>query len=158
MLTKVGVVQSTLRRRWQLNSVRDDRGSTVPLILGFFVIALMMVAGAVLASDAFTKQRDLQSVCDGAALAAANAIDGPAARTQTLTAALPLAQVQQAVQTYLDRDPERGQITITAALSASGRVAMLNCTQHTRLAFQRLLAHPNGFDQHATSTAEGSLR
>lgn len=144
-----------LKQRYNL---RDDRGSTIPLILGFFVIALVMAAGAVLASDAFTKQRDLQSVCDGAALAAANAIDGSAARTQTLTAALPLAQVQHAAQSYLDRDPERGRVTITATLSADGRAARMDCTQHTTLAFQRLLAHPNGFDQHATSTAEGTLR
>lgn len=157
MLSHAGISRDTLWQRCQRNMVRDDRGSTVPLILGFFVIALMMVAGAVLASDAFTKQRGLQSVCDGAALAAANAVDGPAARTQTLTAALPLAQVQQAAQSYLDRDPDRGQVTITATLSANGRVTLLDCSRHTTLAFQGLLAHPNGFDQHATSTAQGSL-
>ena len=62
----------------RLARLSDDRGSTIPLILGFFLIGLLMVGGAVLASDAFTHQRDLQSVCDGAAIAGANAIDGPA--------------------------------------------------------------------------------
>ena len=49
----------------------DDRGSTVPLILGFFLIALLVVAGAVALGDAFVDQRNLQDVCDGAAAAAA---------------------------------------------------------------------------------------
>jgi hypothetical protein len=30
-----------------------DRGSTIPLVLGFFIVAFMMVAGAVAAGDAF---------------------------------------------------------------------------------------------------------
>jgi hypothetical protein len=153
MPSRAGLRQS-LRGRLE---PADDRGSTIPLILGFFLIALVMVAGAIVASDAFTKQRDLQSVCDGAALAAANAVDGPAARTETLTAALPLAPVQQAAQSYLDRDPARQQVTVRAALSADGHLVLLDCSQHTTLAFQRLLGRPNGFDQHVTSSAQGDL-
>ena len=49
---------------------RDDTGSTIPLIIGFFLISMLMVAGSVAAGDAFVQQRGLQDVCDGAALAA----------------------------------------------------------------------------------------
>ena len=31
----------------------DDRGSTIPLILGCFVVAFLIVAGSVAAGDAF---------------------------------------------------------------------------------------------------------
>jgi hypothetical protein len=52
---------------------RRDRGSTIPLILGFVIVAFFLVAGAVALGDAFVQQRDLQDVCDGAAAAAAAA-------------------------------------------------------------------------------------
>ena len=62
----------------------DDRGSTIPLILGCFVVAFLIVAGSVAAGDAFLQQRNLQSVCDGAAAAAATSADLAAARETRL--------------------------------------------------------------------------
>lgn len=140
-----------------MNRVRDDRGSVTPLILGFFLIGLLVVAGAVLASDAFTKQRDLQSVCDGAAIAAANALDTGAARTQTLSGAVPLAGVQQASAAYLARDPDRAAVTIRASLSADGQAVLADCRQRTKLAFGALIGRGNGVEEHATASARGSL-
>jgi hypothetical protein len=136
----------------------DDRGSTIPLILGFFLIGLLMVAGAVLASDAFTKQRDLQSVCDGAAVAGANAIDGPAARTRELRTALPLAAVQAAVEHYLAADAGRAEVSVQAAVSADGSTVLADCRTHTHPAFARLIGHPDGIDQHARSEARGIVQ
>lgn len=136
----------------------DDRGSTIPLILGFFLIGLLMVAGAVLASDAFTHQRDLQSVCDGAAIAGANAIDGPAARTQQLRTALPLASVQAAVQSYLAEDARRSEVSVQAVVAADGSTVLTDCRVTTRLAFARLIGHPDGIDQHARSQAQGIVQ
>ncbi|MDQ2957304.1 MAG: pilus assembly protein TadG-related protein [Actinomycetota bacterium] len=135
----------------------DDRGSITPLVLGFFLIGLLVVAGAVMASDAFTKQRDLQSICDGAAIAAANAIDGATARTQPLTGTLPLADVQQATADYLARDPDRAQVLIQATLSADGRTVLADCRQHTRLAFDALIGRRGGVTEHATASARGVL-
>ncbi len=136
----------------------DDRGSTIPLILGFFLIGLLIVVAAVMASDAFTQQRDLQSVCDGAALAGANAIDGPAARTRELTAALPLAAVQAAVQDYLAADPGRMEVTAQATLSTDGSTVLADCRVRTELAFAGLIGHPDGIDQHARSQAQGIVQ
>jgi hypothetical protein len=141
-----------------LAPVTDDRGSTIPLILGFFLIGLLMVAGAVLASDAFTHQRDLQSVCDGAAVAGANAIDGPAARTRELTATLPLAAVQAAVQDYLDEDAGRAEVYVQAGLSADGSTVLADCRISTQLAFAGLLGRPEGIEQHAQSQAQGVVQ
>ena len=114
--------------------LKADDGSTIPLVLGFFLIGLLVVAGAVLASDAYTKQRDLQSICDGAVLAAANAVDSRTARTQPLSQALPLAGVQQATETYLARDPNRAGVSVRAA------VARRRPDRHGRLP----AAHPAG--------------
>jgi hypothetical protein len=141
-----------------LGQAADDRGSTIPLILGFFLIGLLMVAGAVMASDAFTHQRDLQSVCDGAAVAGANAIDGPAARTRELTDALPLAAVQAAVQNYLAADPARSTVSVQAAVSADGSTVLADCTIHTQLAFAGILGRSDGIDQHARSQAQGIVQ
>ena len=47
----------------------DDTGSTIPMILGFFLLAMLMVAGSIALGQAFVQQRDLQDVCDGAAAA-----------------------------------------------------------------------------------------
>lgn len=143
------------RRRIRLT---DDRGSTIPLILGFFLIGLLVVAGAVLASDAFTRQRDLQSVCDGAAVAGANAIDAPAARTRDLVTALPLAAVQAAVQRYLAADAGRAEVQVEAALAADGATVLADCRRHTRPAFAGLIGHPDGLDQHAESQARGIVQ
>jgi hypothetical protein len=136
----------------------DDRGSTIPLILGFFLIGLLMVAGAVMASDAFTHQRDLQSVCDGAAVAGANAIDGPAARTHELTATLPLTAVQAAVQHYLAEDAGRSEVRVQAGLSADGDTVLADCRITTRLAFAGLIGHRDGIEQHARSQAQGVVQ
>jgi hypothetical protein len=141
-----------------MRRLADDRGSTIPLILGFFLIGLLMVAGAVMASDAFTQQRDLQSVCDGAAVAGANAIDSPVARTRELTGALPLAAVQSAVQSYLAADSGRAAVQVQAVLSAGGDTVLADCRAHTELAFAGLLGHPDGIDQHARSQAQSLVQ
>jgi hypothetical protein len=138
-------------------ALREDRGSVTPLILGFFLIGLLVVAGAVLASDAFGKHRDLQSTCDGAAIAAANAVDAAAARTATLGSSLPLAAVQRATDAYLARAPERLGVQIQASLSADGRTVLVDCRQQVKVAFGALIGRGNGITEHATASAQGVL-
>ena len=48
-----------------------ERGSTLPFVLVCWLVAALMVFGAIAASDAFLEQQRVQSACDGAALAAA---------------------------------------------------------------------------------------
>ena len=52
----------------------SERGQTALLIIGLAIVAIMMVAVVVDASAAFLRRGDLNSVADGAALAAADGI------------------------------------------------------------------------------------
>jgi hypothetical protein len=53
-----------------------QRGSTSLLIIGFAIVAIMMVAVVVDASAAYLRRSGLDSLADAAALAAADAIQG----------------------------------------------------------------------------------
>jgi hypothetical protein len=55
---------------------RGDRGQTSLLIVGLAVVALMLVAVVVDASAAYLRRSGLDSLADGAALAAADGIEG----------------------------------------------------------------------------------
>ena len=57
-------------------SRRDDRGSTSLLIIGLAVVALLLVAVVVDASAAYLRRSGLDSLADGAALAAADGVQG----------------------------------------------------------------------------------
>ena len=121
----------------------DDRGSVLPLILGFFLLALIVVGAAVSLSQAFTQQRDLQDSCDGAAAAAA-ASAGDLDRGGTLAGAstLQFADVEDAVQAYAERDPARPGITFRSELSQNGHRLTVRCVQTESLAFGRLVGRP----------------
>jgi hypothetical protein len=116
--------------------MRDDRGSTVPLILGFFLISLLLVAGAVALGDAFVDQRNLQDLCDGAAAAAA-ASTADLDREHGLTAggSLRFADVDAAVAAYLARDAGRREVKVRTLVSDDGTRLTLTCEQTMSLAF-----------------------
>jgi hypothetical protein len=54
----------------------DERGQTSLLIIGFAIVAIMMLAVAVDASAAYLRRSGLDSLADGAVLAAADGIEG----------------------------------------------------------------------------------
>jgi putative Flp pilus-assembly TadE/G-like protein len=131
---------------------RDDDGSTIPLILGFFLLALMMVAGSVALGQAFVQQRDLQDVCDGAASAAA-ASSADLDRNVSVAGAdsLLFADVGRVVVAYLARDPSRSDVHIQARLSADHRRITLTCEQTTELAFGGFFGR--GHVRHTTTSS-----
>jgi hypothetical protein len=55
---------------------RDGRGQTAVLIIGLAIVAMMMVAVVVDASAAYLRRSGLDSLADGAALAAADGVEG----------------------------------------------------------------------------------
>ena len=59
-----------------MTGARDERGQSTLLIVGFAVVAIMMVAVVVDASAAYLRRSGLDSLADGAALAAADGIAG----------------------------------------------------------------------------------
>src|SRR4051794_1296058 len=112
-----------------------DRGSTIPLILGFFLIALIMVAGSVALGQAFVQQRDLQAVCDGAAAAAAaSGADLDRENGVGSGTSLRFGDVRHVVVTYLTRDPSRRSVHVNARLSGDRTRIMLTCSQTMPLA------------------------
>ncbi len=138
---------------------RDDRGSITPLILVFFLIAALMVMGAVAAGSAFLAQRDLQAVCDGAAVRATDAVDpggaygGPGGLT-----ALPLsdATVQAAVTDYQSRGYSADR-TLSMAATTDGQQVTVVCHRVVAIPFGALFGQAAGLQRTATSTARAPL-
>jgi hypothetical protein len=143
--------------------VTDDRdaGSTLPLVLLCFLLALLLVAGTVAASSAFLAQRDLQSDCDGAAVAGAGAIDpgavyggGPG-----LPAELPVteAAAQTAVEGYAAR-AGLAATTFAVTVSADGGEVGVACGRTVRVPFGAMFGLGDGLDRTAGSRARSPLR
>ena len=134
-------------------SVRRDDGSTIPLILGFFLITVFVVAGAMSLGQVFVQPRDLQDVCDGAAAAAAaSAADLDRSGAVAAAESLQFTDVQTVVGDYLARDPGRRGVQVSAMLSADRRRITLTCAQTRALAFGGLLGRAR-IRHVATSTA-----
>lgn len=135
-----------------------DRGSIIPLILGFFLVALLMVGGAVAAADAFAQQRELQDVCDGAAAAAA-ASAAELERGPTLAGgpALRFGDVQQAVADYLTRDPSRADVRAASVVSVDATVLTLTCTRTSKIAFGAIFGKGRGVHHVVHSSVRAPL-
>ena len=138
--------------------MRREDGSTIPLMLGFFLLALLVVAGSIALGQAFTQQRDLQDVCDGAAAAAAaSAADLDRGNLAGATGALQFTDVNAAVTAYLARDPSRHGVHATAELSPDRTTITLHCTETSHLALGALIGR--GEVQHSvTSSVRAVLR
>lgn len=84
-------------------SRRDESGQTAVLIVGFFLVAVLLVVVVVDASAAYLRRQELDSLADGAALAAADAVREEQVYTQGLgeTAALDPVAARQVVAAHL---------------------------------------------------------
>lgn len=141
--------------------VTRDAGSTIPLILGFFVVAALVVFGGVAAGDAFVDQRNVQSVCDGATLAAAGAVDTGKFRSGQGAgsgSAAPLREVQRAAGEYLARDGTRTGVTIDARLSPDGLRVDATCVQILPVTFGSTFGLGGGVRHVVASSASTVLR
>jgi len=133
----------------------SDQGSTVPLILGLFLIVLLLVAGSVAAGDAFVQQSALQDVCDGAAIAAASSADLDTGRHAAGNGGgfLDLDDVQAAVVQYQSRDPERRDMAMQASVGPDAQTVTVQCTQTTTVAFGAWFGFGSGIDHRVMSAA-----
>jgi Flp pilus assembly protein TadG len=131
----------------------------MPLILGFFLIALMVVAGSVAAGDAFVQHRGLQDVCDGAAAAAAASGADLARRSEfAIGEQLRFADVQEAVDEYLTRDRSRARVHAIAELSTDATTLSLTCTETAKIAFGAMFGKGDGVHHTVHSSARAPLR
>jgi hypothetical protein len=137
-----------------------DAGSTLPFVLLCFLLALLLVAGTVAASAAFLAQRDLQSDCDSAAVAAAGVVDpatvyggdGPRAE-------LPLNQegARDAVTGYAARAGLR-ETSFAVTVSADGTVVAVTCARRVTVPFGPMFGLGDGVDRTAQSGARSPVR
>jgi hypothetical protein len=135
-----------------------DRGSTLPLLLGFVVVGALVTVAAVAVDDTFVAQRELQSVCDGAAAAAAAdaiALDrrnGLGARDGFAR----FADVRAAAERYLARDVGDA-VSVSASLSADGTAVALTCVRTVPVPFGAAIGEASGVRHVAHSTARAAL-
>ena len=114
--------------------MQAERGSTLPFVLLCWLLAALMVFGAIAASDAFLEQQQVQSVCDGAALAAAESTDEGALYTEGVGAQLPLTEAgaQAAIAQHL----ATGGARLDAwSAETDGAEVTVRCTRYSDIAF-----------------------
>ena len=139
-------------------AARSDRGSTIPLILGFFLLAMTMVAASIALGQAFVQQRGLQSLCDGAAAAAAaGAGDIDRGGELATGGSLRFAHVAQQVDAYLDRDPARRDVHVRVSLSPDHTRLTLRCAQTMPLVFGAVRRASRASSTRPTSTARSAV-
>ncbi len=130
----------------------EERGSTVPFVLLSFGIALVMVCGGITASVAFLEQRDVQSLCDGAAAAAANEIDEGQYFATSGQDAVPLSQdsVTSAVADYV---ASAGEGLDSWMASTDGRSVQVVCTRYVLVPFAGMFLGGHKLERTASASA-----
>lgn len=132
----------------------DDAGSMLPFVLLCFCLAALMVTGGIAASVAFLAQRDVQSLCDGAAVAAANGIDEPGYFGAAAARDVPLADatVRAAVGDYLGRVPDVAALT-SWGTATDGRSVEVVCTRYVDIPFAAVFLGGRQLERTATASA-----
>lgn len=136
------------------DALRPDRGSTIPLMLGFFIVAGLMLVAGVVASAAFLQLRSLQSACDGAAIAATNGFG----RVESVRANLPFDQMaaESAVAAYAAAAWGSDAAGVALVVQVDGDEVTVECSRTAHVPFEAVFA-PNGIAQTVTSTARAPL-
>lgn len=137
---------------------RDERGSTIPLIIGFALVLAMVVAFVVDASAAYLRRQALDTLADGAALESA---DLGAAGTQVYAGGLDADDLslspetaRHAVDDYLARvGAYRRYPGLTASVSIDATHRTVQVYLHAPL---RLPLTVPGSPSHPSVGAEGS--
>jgi Flp pilus assembly protein TadG len=134
-------------------SERDgERGSSLPFVLVCWTVAALMAFGAVAASDAFLEQQEVQSACDGAALAAAGHADEAAVYTAGVGASLPLTRA--AAQAAVADQLADGGVRLDAwSVETDGVEVTVRCTRYADIAFGWLFLGGEPLERTAVASA-----
>jgi hypothetical protein len=129
-----------------------ERGSTLPFVLVCWTVAALMAFGAIAASDAFLEQQEVQSVCDGTALAAANTTDESVVYSGGVGDELPLtrATAQAAVA---DQLADGGTLLDAWSAETDGAEVTVRCTRYVDIAFGWLFLGGQPLERTATASA-----
>ncbi len=125
-----------------------DGGSLLLLVIGYAVIAMAFVAVAVDVSAMFLARRGLAAVADGAAVAAASAVDADALYAGRGGDTLPLSddRVRGAVEQYLAASDVGSRYSDLQVLEAStdGVTVTVSVQETQTLTFLRLVGRLSG--------------
>ncbi|WP_089336519.1 pilus assembly protein TadG-related protein [Blastococcus mobilis] len=129
-----------------------ERGSTLPFVLVCWTVAALMAFGGIAASDAFLEQQEVQSVCDGAALAAANRTDERIVYASGVDGELPLAgaTAQAAVADHL---ADGATALDSWSAETDGAEVTVRCTRYVEIAFGWLFLGGEPLERTATASA-----
>jgi hypothetical protein len=129
-----------------------ERGSTLPFVLVCWLVAALMAFGAIAASDAFLEQQEVQSVCDGAALAAANQADEAVVYAGGVGTELPLtrAAAQAAVA---DQLADGGVQLDSWSAETDGAEVTVTCTRFVTIAFDWIFLGGQPLERTAVASA-----
>lgn len=142
-----------VRARWRV-CLASDTGSMIPMIILAFSIAGLVITGSISAGSAFLAQRDLQSACDGAAIAGAQALGNQRYYHSSHLSDLPLGNVQAAVDQYVAENAavDRNVVRAAASVGQDGTTVTVRCAEHVDIPFQTVFS-PGGLDRDATASA-----
>lgn len=131
-----------------------DHGSSLPLVLLCWLIAALMTFGGIAASDAFLEQAAVQTVCDGAALVAANEVTPSAAYSgRGLAGGLPL-DTQTAHAAIADYLADGGTELDAWSATISGVEVTVTCTRNVDIAFGWLFLAGAQLERTAIASAQ----
>lgn len=131
---------------------RRERGSSLPFVLVCWSVAALMALGAIAASDAFLEQQQVQAVCDGAALAAANRTDESVVYTRGVAGHLTLtAETAQAAVT--EHLAEAGARLDGWSARTDGVEVTVRCTRYADIAFGWLFLGGGPLERTAVASA-----
>jgi Flp pilus assembly protein TadG len=142
--------------RVQIDRRALERGSTLPFVLVCWTVAALMAFGGIAASDAFLEQQEVQSVCDGAALAAANRTDERIVYASGVGGELPLtrATAQAAVA---DQLADGGTALDSWSAETDGVEVTVRCTRYVEIAFGWLFLGGELLERTATASARAPV-
>jgi len=129
-----------------------EAGSTLPFVLVCWLVAALMAFGAIAASDAFLEQQAVQSVCDGAALAAADQADEAVVYTHGVGAHLPLTRAA-AETAVADQLADSGAALDAWSAETDGAEVTVRCTRSVHIAFGWLFLGGNALERTAVASA-----
>jgi hypothetical protein len=129
-----------------------DAGTVIPLVLLSLLLAGLVGTAGTAASAAFLAQRDLAGVCDGAALAAAAAVDRGAIDDETLP--LDPSAVRAAADRYRRRAGKPG---LALRARTDGRTVTVECRRTVRIPFGAVLGKAGGLERAAVARARPAV-
>lgn len=129
-----------------------EAGSTLPFVLVCWLVAALMALGAIAASDAFLEQQEVQSICDGAALAAANQADESVVYAQGVGAQLPLTRAA-AEAAVADQLSDVGVALDGWSAETDGAEVTVRCTRSVPIAFGWLFLGGEPLERTAVASA-----